>query len=137
MRTGVTESEVAFDTWAWWEFLFGTPRGARLRRKFLARPQSRVHCSALSLGELAAKIYAAGWTSRVDRVLARVRARAIVHDVTPQLAAEGARLKVQLRAAHRNVGLIDGIILATARQAGARLISGDPAFGGQPDVRAS
>ena len=126
---------VVLDTMAWWEILWGTPAGARLEKRYLGNGVL-VHASALAIGEVSAKLHAAGHGARVDDALLGIRAAARIEPVTDDLAEEGGRLRAELREKDAQASLADAIQLATARTLGARLVSSDPAFKGQRDVEA-
>lgn len=130
----MSETRVVLDTMAWWEVLFGTPKGQRLERKYLQAPGVRVHASALAIGELAAKLGAAGHAARVEDVLVGVRAFARIEPVTDAVAEAGGRLRAALRERDAQASLADAIQLATARSLGATLVSSDPAFKGERDA---
>lgn len=132
----MTASDIVLDSWAWWEILLASPTGARLRRRYLRRSGPRVHTSSLAFGEVAAKLVAMGRADRVPSAMAAIRARSLTHDVTPELAERAGLLRAELRRASAGASLADAIMLATARELGAVLISDDPAFAGQPDVAA-
>ena len=56
----MTASKVLFDTWAWWEVLQGSEKGAALERRYLDASGIHVVTSAITLGELAAKLASQG-----------------------------------------------------------------------------
>ena len=124
-------TEVVFDTWAWWEVFANTPVGRRLRARHLDGP---VHTSAWAVAELAAKLHSMGQADRIPQVESTVRSFGAIIDVNPRLALEGARLRAELRKKAPRASLGDGVILATARSLGLKLVSGDAAFGSEPDV---
>jgi predicted nucleic acid-binding protein len=126
-------TEVVFDSWAWWEVLMGQTHGLRLRRRHLDGGR-RVATSALAYGELAAKMAGRVPEETIQAALRQIRASGPTVDVTAELAIEGARLRAGLRRAASHASLGDGIMLATARSLGMRLVSGDAAFSGQKDV---
>lgn len=130
----MTASEVLFDTWAWWEYLHGTSTGMSLRRRFVGPPGARIHTSAISLGELAAKLTASGAGDRVAAVCGHVRRTSRVWDVSADLAIEAGVARHALRAASPNASLADGIVAVTAKRAGSRIVSADPAFRDTPGV---
>lgn len=130
----MTASSVLFDTWAWWEVLQGTPGGARLKRRYLDAPGVRVLTSAVSLGELSAKLSSQGLEGSIPVTVTSIRQASSVEDVTGDLAVEAGVLRSRLRKKARSASLADGIVLATARKFGARVISIDSAFAGEPAV---
>jgi predicted nucleic acid-binding protein len=130
----MTGSDVLLDTWGWWEVFRGSSEGAVIRRRLLGSDQVRLHTSAISVGEIVAKLASLGATDRIDAVLGVIRRAGPLHEVTVELAREAGLLRAVLRKADARASLADGIVLATARHLGARLVSADPAFRGQPDV---
>lgn len=130
----MTGSDVLFDTWAWWEYLHGTDVGTRLRDRYLRSGGSRIHTSAISLGELAAQLSSQGLPERVPAVCGSIRRMSHIWDVTADIAQEAGVARAQLRRHSRQASLADGIILVTAHRAAARIVSNDPAFAGQAGV---
>lgn len=128
----MTTTRAFLDTWAWWEIVHDTPVGRRLDARFVRGAEP--HTSAWALGELAAKLALHAPPERVTSGMARVRQVATVHDVTANLAVAGAALRRDLRNKAPRASLGDGVMLATARHLGLRLVSADAAFVGQPDV---
>jgi len=127
---GVSDSDVLFDTWAWWEYLVGTAVGTSLRERYLEGQRFRVHTSALTFGELSAKLVSDGARDRVAPACGAIRRLSHVWEVNPDIAEEAGRVRDELRRTSRTASLADAIILVTSRRAGARLVSGDPAFAG-------
>jgi predicted nucleic acid-binding protein len=130
----VTASKVLFDTWAWWEVLRGSMAGARLQRRYLDASGYDVLTSAISLGELSAKLSSQGAEESIPLAVNSIRNSSAVLDLTGELAVAAGRIRTRLRKKVKSASLADGIVLATARQHGARLITQDRAFGGEPDV---
>lgn len=130
----MTASKVLFDTWAWWEVLQGSPQGTVLRRRYLDAPGVQVPTAAISLGEFAAKLSSEGASDLVPLTIHRVRHASVIVDLTAELAVEAGLLRTRLRKRGKSASLADGIVLATARQNEARLISVYRAFAGEPDA---
>lgn len=130
----MTASDVLFDTWAWWEVLFATPTGARLAQRYIDDPAVRVHTSAITFGELAAKFDVIGASHKTDSAATALHAHSDVHDLSADLALAAGRLRQALRKNSPDASLGDAIVLATARSLGAFLVSGDSDFKGEPDV---
>jgi predicted nucleic acid-binding protein len=133
----VTASKVLFDTWAWWEVLQGSPAGARLQRRYLDAPGVQVLTSAISLGELSAKLSSLGSEASIPTTMNSIRHASVVVDVTGELAIGAGVLRSHLRTRSRSASLADAIVLATARQHEALVISMDRDLAGEPDVAAA
>ena len=130
----MSESDLLFDTWAWWEYLFGTETGNALRRRFLEDRKWRIHTSAISLGEISAKMASSGARDRIVPACGAIRRLSHLWDVNADIAQEAGILRQELRRTRETASLADAIILVTSRRAGARLVSGDPAFSGVAGV---
>jgi predicted nucleic acid-binding protein len=131
----VTESRVLLDTWAWWEILRGSPEGASLQRKYLEHAGTRVFTSSITLGEVSAKMASEGRRGDIVLVVASIRRESEIVDVTPEIAVSAGILRQELRKVDAKASLADAIVLSTARGLDAILVSADPAFRGQSDVR--
>ncbi len=130
----MTDSDVLFDTWAWWEYLFQTPTGQSLRKRFVEGDRFRLHTSAISLGEIGARLAEDGAGDRVAAACGSIRRMSRIWDVTADIAQAAGPARRDLRSEDRSASLADSIVLVTARRAGARIVSADPAFRGVPDV---
>ena len=126
--SGVTVSDVVFDSWAWWEVVGATPRGVRLNRRYLRNPRTRVHTSVLAVGEIVAKLRHRGDPDRAGALVPLIQSNSVLHDVTLSQCVSGARNRVALRKEHPDASLADGIMAALATELDAVLISADGAF---------
>jgi predicted nucleic acid-binding protein len=132
--SGVSESDFLFDTWAWWEYLHGSAVGTSLRDRYVLNKRFRVHTSAITLGELSAKLTSDGAHERVAPACGAIRRLSHIWDVTSDIAQEAGPAREELRQTAKTASLADALILVTSRRAGARLVSGDPAFAGVAGV---
>ena len=125
---------VVFDAWAWWETLLGTPTGLKLRTKYLEEPEVRVLTVDLALAEISSKMARGGIPEEVKPALNAVEAGSDVIPISRAAAEAAGPLVVELRKTDRGASLVDAIMLASAREHGATLVSGEAAFKGQSDV---
>ena len=130
----MTGSRVLLDTWAWWEILRGSTKGVDLQRSYLEPQGTRVFTSSITLGEISAKMTSEGQKRDIPLVVASIRRESEVVDVTPEIAVSAGVLRQDLRKADSQASLADAIVLSTARDLDAILVSADPAFVGQPDA---
>lgn len=128
----MSDSDLVFDTWAWWEYLHETRTGTSLRRRYGNPDRFRLHTSAISLGEIAARLVTDGARDRVGMVCGAIRRVSRTWDVTADIAQEAGRVRSRLRERTGSASLADAIILVTAQRAGARIVSADPAFSAVP-----
>ena len=127
-------STVVFDTWAWWEILRDTLAGKRLSKKYLEEPESRVLTVDLALVEIAVKMARDGAEAETKPALNAVEAGSEVVPISRAAAEAAGPLLVHLRKTDRNASVADAVMLAVARDAGAKLVSGDACFARERDV---
>lgn len=125
---------VAFDTWAWFEVLAQSAAGNRLSRDFLDNPEARVLTPSLALAEMSAKLARLGLSTRIPEALAAMEAGSEVVPLTTKAAMKVGPSLLDLRKSWRQASTADAVMLATARDHGARLVSNDRAFADQDDV---
>jgi predicted nucleic acid-binding protein len=125
---------VVFDAWAWWETLLGTPAGAKLMQKYLEGPEFRVLTVDVALAEISSKMARNGVPEETAPALNAVEAGSEVIPISRAAAEAAGPLVVELRKTDRGASLMDAIMLASAREQGAKLVSGDRAFARQRDV---
>lgn len=131
----MTGRTVVLDTWAWFEVLDGTPRGAVVAKRYLADESVRIVTVDISLAEASAVLQERGHAERIPAVLDDIIAASDeVVPITRDDAIRAGPLRAELRKASKDASLADALLLAIARNRNAALISSDPAFQGQPDV---
>lgn len=121
----MTASELFFDTWAWIEIFQGSPNAEALWEQ--ARTQ-RVRTSILSLAEVSAYYAGVATAQERENALAFIESHSKIQNVTPDHARLAGLVRAELRKNATRASLIDALILAAAREAGATLVSGDRAF---------
>jgi predicted nucleic acid-binding protein len=135
--SSLTSESVVFDSWAWWEVVRSSALGDRLARRYLERTEAKVMTVDYTLAEIAAELAVLGLGDQIASSLSIIERGSDVLSISVEVAELAASLRSELRRTDRNASLSDAVVLATARNRGAILISGDPCYAGQRDVRAS
>lgn len=112
------------DTSAWVEYFLGSGKGESVR-SLLSR--EKLITPHVVLFEFAYKAEKEKWETQqcLDFILARSELAS--QEFNP---VEVAQLRLELRKNSKNAGLIDALILATARKFGAKLVTTDRHFKG-------
>jgi predicted nucleic acid-binding protein len=122
--------EFVIDSYAWIEYFRGTPTGAKARRYI---ESDSAATSAITLAELREKYLREEWSFfEADLNFITTRTSQIPIDRPVALLAgeiNHARKKIS-----KDWGMADSIILATARAASAKIVTGDPHFKGLPEA---
>ena len=122
--------EYVIDSYAWIEYFRGTESGKKARAYVEGDSAAT---SVLSLAELREKYLREGWPS-FDADAAFITARTSVIPVDRQTALLAGEINHERKAAERGWGMADSIILATARTASAKVVTGDRHFKGLADA---
>ncbi|MFQ5406415.1 MAG: type II toxin-antitoxin system VapC family toxin [Candidatus Micrarchaeia archaeon] len=111
---------VLIDSYGWFEYFFGTKKGAKVRR--LLESGERVLISQVNLFEVYTK-YLKSASDEAEDKKNFLLARCELIDVDRQTTLDASKIK-----ASHGFGLADAIILATARKHKCKIITGDKHF---------
>lgn len=118
---------IVVDSYAWVEYAEGSPEGDTARG-YIEGSASLVTPSIV-IAELADR---ATRTERRDdwrgTLFPFIRRHTTVHPLDAELADRGGEAKWEMRKSSPDAGLADAIVLATAREHDARVMTGDPDF---------
>lgn len=119
-----TKNKILFDTYAWIEYFRGTNEGKRVKQYIEA--DTEILTPAIVVAELSDKFRRVGkgnvWEQH-RRMVVKLRSR-IIGLLEPAANAAG-KIKHQQREQFPDFPLADGVILALARQAGVKVLTGD------------
>lgn len=125
---------LTIDSFAWVEMIRGTPLGAEAQ--LAIRSAAACFTPSFVLAEVAYRCARDGFDDRqVAEELRAIGESATVVPIRPEISVAAARATAELRERAKAqgrplAGLGDGIVLATARAAGSRVLTGDPHFRG-------
>jgi len=122
-------SNYVIDASAWLEYLFGTPKGVRIK-PIIERED--IATSVIAIAEVADKL--ARDNKRFDVMLQFIQRRARIIELSVVLALNAAQLKKGARKKRDKFSMADGVHLATAQQEGAVLVTADTDFSGIENV---
>ena len=130
--------KIVADSYAWLEIATDT-RSGRLAASILSQAE-RVFVPDVVLAEVARKYLREGTAeSTVERRLAIISESAEVVPIDNRIALDAGKAYAELRGKAKKSGLrdpslFDAIVLSTARDLGAKLLSSDQHFRGLPDT---
>ncbi|MHB8606079.1 MAG: PIN domain-containing protein [Thermoplasmatota archaeon] len=123
--------ELVFDTFAWIELLGGGPGGADAEALHISHD---VGTPVVVLAE-AAHLYARRAPHHLAAALDAIRSTSELLPLTPEIAESAGKTRAAFEGARKGIGLVDCIVLETARAAGVPLVTGDPHLKGLKGVR--
>ena len=129
---------LTIDTFAWLELIRGTPAGEAVGMRM--READRTFTPSIVLAEVVGVCHRTGFSDDlVAQELSAIREASTIVPIDSGIAIAAAHAFEELRARARErriplPGLADALILATAREAQAQLLTGDPHFQDLPET---
>ena len=122
--------EYIIDSYAWLEYFRGTESGKKVRPYVEGETGAT---STLTLAELKEKYLREKWRS-FDEDSAFITTRTTLAPVDRQTAILAGEINHERKKTKTNWGMADSIILATARNVSAKVVTGDPHFKNLPEA---
>lgn len=121
--TGMTE--YLLDTWAWIEFYIGSEKGKKIYQKL--ESGQKCYTSIISLAEMSDNYESGNLKSdnRWEEIRNFVETKTELVGLNPHICSKAGKIKQEEREKFPDFGLMDAIILATAREKNLKVITGD------------
>lgn len=111
------------DTSALVEYFIGSKKGERVKALLL---EEACYISEISLPELALWCYRENLD--VDEYFKKTKKIVAIVTLDDEIYKTGSRLTFEIKKQDRTFGLMDGLILASGRRVGHKILSADPHF---------
>jgi predicted nucleic acid-binding protein len=121
------------DSFAWLEYFMGSPRGEAAKEVIDNRTDEKF-TPAICMAEVYAKSLKSEGEAMAETRRNFMRDRSAVAPLDEERAVEAAKIDVARKKEVNRWGLADSIVLATARELSARVVTGDSHFEGLKDV---
>ena len=115
------------DTYAWIEYLDGSPKGAEVR-DIIESPANAIITSPITIAEIASKYIRA--RRNPDRALIELQNNSSIPPVDSKLARTAGDIHAEQRKTQKDFPLADAFVAATARIQRCKILTGDPHFKG-------
>jgi predicted nucleic acid-binding protein len=130
------DCEYVIDTYAWIEYFKGTSLGQAARQYIEGDSAATPSIVILELERSLLRDIAEGNETRegAKKKTEYVRSVTSIIDLTYDSAIKAAQTDREMRKKIKNWGMADSIVLATARQLGAKVVTGDEYFRGMKEA---
>jgi len=115
------------DSWAWIEYLDGSPMGEKVRER-LADQGNEIFTHAVSLAEVISKVRTR--EKDTDAAWGAIMTNSKVFAFGEKDLKDAGLLHAKMKSKGSNFGLADAFVLSAARKLGAKVLTGDPDFAG-------
>ena len=118
--------KIIIDSYAWIEYLEGKISGQKVND--ILKKENEIYTLNLTISEIVSRVKRKGGNSELayNAIISNSR----IINVPPKLAKEAGLLHAEIKKKIKDFGLMDSIILASARELGAKIITGDTHFKG-------
>jgi predicted nucleic acid-binding protein len=117
------------DSYAWLEYFMGSEAGKRVKQIVDAETDEKLTPS-ICLAETYTKILKMEDEKKAELRRTFIKSRSALIPLDEDLAVEAAKTDVAMKKKVQNWGLADSIVLSTARNRKAKVVTGDPHFRG-------
>ncbi len=114
------------DSYAWIEYLGGSPAGQKVRE--IIGADNEIYSLNLSVAEVVSRIKRLN--ENADLAYEAIISNSKIIDIDVELAKEAGLLHAETRKKIKDFGLVDVLILVSARKLKAKILTGDPHFKG-------
>ncbi len=112
------------DSFAWMEYFMGTEKGEKVRE--IVESDTILYASPVILAEIYSK------SQRVDgsgkERVGFILNRCVVVELDDEIGVEAGRIHAEMKSRVRDFGMIDALIIASARKRGLKILTGDKHF---------
>lgn len=114
---------IVFDTYAWIEYFLGTDKGKKVESYL---NDNEIITPILVIIELNCKADKEGWD--FEAILEFIKSKSVVSFINWDIANMSSKNYLWQRKHHKDFGLIDAIILSTAKAHNSKILTGDKHF---------
>jgi len=119
--------KIVFDTYAWVEYLKGSEIGEKATQ-ILESQENEIFTSIITVVELASILKRGDKDTELGYKIVKDLSK--IHFIDLELAKEAGILHAETRKKIKDFGIVDCLILLTARKLNAKILTGDPHFKG-------
>jgi len=129
----MTSNKFVMDAFAWLEYFEGSASGEKVR-KLIEDPDNLIITNIVTLAELSSVFSRRGRGADFSEVRAIICSASKVFRIDEEFAQEAGILHALKRKTYPNIGLVDSMVMLTALQEQARIVTGDRHFSKEPGV---
>jgi predicted nucleic acid-binding protein len=115
------------DSYAWLEYFMGTIAGEKAKRIIDSSADEKL-TPTICLAEIYAKALRVEGLEKAELQRAFIKLRSALTPLTEEIAIEAAKIDVEMKKKVKGWGLVDSIVLGTARKKRAKVLTGDEHF---------
>ena len=118
--------KVIIDSYAWIEYLDGTPAGLKVRE--ILKGDNEVYTLHLNISEVISRVKRKG--GDIETAYKAMISNSNLINLNSEISKETGLLHAEIRKKIKDFGLVDCYILLFARKINAKILTGDPHFKG-------
>ena len=115
------------DSYAWLEYFMGTIAGGKAKKIIDSSTDEKL-TPTICVAEIYSKVLRVEGLNRAELQRAFIKSRSAIVSLTEEVAIEAAKIDVEMKKKVAGWGLADSIVLGTARNKRAKVLTGDEHF---------
>jgi len=115
------------DSYAWLEYFMGTEAGVRAKEIIDSTDDEKL-TPTICMAEVYSKVLRVEGVDKAEIRRAFIKSRSAVTPLTEEMAVEAAKIDIEMKKEIPGWGLADSIVLSTAREKKAKVLTGDEHF---------
>jgi len=121
------------DSYAWLEYFMGTVAGEKAKKTIDSSADEKL-TPTICLAEIYAKVLRVEGLERAELERAFIKMRSAIVPLNEEIAVEAAKVDIEMKKKVTGWGLADSIVLGTARNRKAKVLTGDEHFLNMPET---
>ena len=121
------------DSYAWLEYFMGTTSGEKAKKIIDSSTYEKL-TPTICVAEIYAKVLRVEGVEKAELRRAFIKSRSGIISLTEKIAVEAAKIDVEMKKKVPGWGLSDSIVLGTAREKKAKVLTGDQHFLNLPET---
>ncbi len=115
------------DSYAWLEYFMGTTTGEKVKEIIDASKHEKL-TPTICVAEIYVRVLRVEGPERAELQRAFIKLRSALVSLNEEIAVEAAKIDVKMKKKTAGWGLADSIVLSTARNKSAKVLTGDEHF---------
>lgn len=118
------------DAYSWIEYLEGSLIGEKLHK--LLQEDNEIYVLPITIAEVVSKVKRK--KGNFETAYEAVISNSKIFETTPRIAKEAALIHAEMRQKNSSFGIVDSLLIASAKFLGAKIVTGDRHFKGFPEA---
>ncbi len=118
-------TKFVIDSFAWIEYLDGSQKGDKVA-EIIENKSNEIFTSSATVGEIVSKVLRGN--KNIEIALNHINNLSTIVDMTQKIGVIAGNIHFEAKKREKNFGMLDAFVAATAKNIGAKILTGDQDF---------